>query len=257
MVTDYRTFPQRFLARKDRWEFLLDFLRDWNFPISGAPVVSPRQLQEAEARLGFPLPVALAEWYGLPFNPYCLNPRLYWTWMIGPADLEVWVDASTNEGWIVIMREYQDCCQWAFRVRDAGLPDPPIFHGHTGFNRTDSTWVEQDATLSGFFQHLTMIRGVTGAKGYSACVQDVDDDAVFERLGQFFSGILGLVGWREYGESCDLLGGEDVLLLTGASPPWGDGWDIYLNARTGTARERVTQLLGVEWDSVHDPEGCD
>lgn len=80
-MIDYGDFATRLISRKDRWSLLAEYVREWNLPIEGKSRYSDKDVEEAEARLGFKLPISLWEWYQLPFQPYQLTKN-YVTWQL-------------------------------------------------------------------------------------------------------------------------------------------------------------------------------
>jgi hypothetical protein len=250
-AVDYHKFAIRFAARKTRCGLMLKFLRNWNHPRKGAKLVPSAKIDRAEKRLGFALPAALKEWYWLPFNPFFLKPRLFWTRLVYPEHLEVWPEGAAKDGLIVFQQEYQLCCEWAFLVRDAHLPDPPIYYGNTEDELPLKKWKLQSSSLSGFFLELLMLRSVFYGRRF-AVVKDRVNKATWKKVADGFTD-LGFPVWLEYGKHCRLVGGEDCLLAIRPNPPWGREVDLYLGARTGRALDRVTDMLCVEWDCVEDP----
>src|SRR5262249_38598680 len=155
------------------------------------------------------------------------------------------------KGLIVFKTEYQCCCQWAFRVRDAERDDPPVYIGSTEHHTSLKGWRIQSATFSGFMLQLLMVRSVHFASRFHAC-KDKVSRTLWSRVEKQFAD-LGFPDWFEYGKRCHLLGGDDCLLLVRSDPPWGMQTDLCLNARTLAGREKATQNLGIEWDCVEDP----
>lgn len=249
---DYRTFAERFSARPDRWGLMTEFQKAWKLPHRGAKAVPTANLNRAEKRLGFGLPLAFREWLQLPSNPYFLNARLFWTHLIWPKELEVWPKKATRNGLVVFKREYQNCGEWAFRVADAHLDDPPVYFGSTDRETAMKTaeWKLQADTFSGFMLHLLMVRSVDFATKFHAC-KDKATAADWKRVGKQFADV-GFPPWLEYGEKCRLFGGLDCLLLTRSDPPWGSEKGLTLNARTAAAREAATQASGLKWGHVQD-----
>jgi hypothetical protein len=230
---------------------MLEFLRDWNHPLAGAKLVSSEEIARAEERLGFSLPIALREWYQLPFNPFFLKPRLFSTHLVYPKNITVWPKGDATNGLVVFMQEYELCCEWAFLVRDAHLPDPPFYYGNTEDKTLAEKWQSQSPTFSGFFMQLLMMRSVFFGRLYAAVKKQVNE-AVWTKVAEEFTD-LGFPVWLEYGKSCRLLGGQDCLLAVRSDPPWGRIADLYLAARTGEALDQVTEILGLEWGCVEDP----
>jgi hypothetical protein len=223
-----------------------EFLRDWDLPRSAGEGVPASEIAQAEERLGFRLPAAYKEWCRLPFNPFVSEPRLFWTHMRWPADLRVWPDEAGEDGLVVFKAEYQHCCEWAFRVRDAGQEDPPVLIGGTEGEMVVDQWRQQSATFSGFMLQLLMVRSVNFAPRASACKR-IAPEGTWDTIQKQFRS-LGFPNWLEYGERCQLFGGRDILLLIDSGPPWGPAHQLSVNARNIEALEEVTNLLGFKWD---------
>lgn len=255
-AVDYSIYRERLVAQSDRWSLMFEFLHDWDLPREGAETVADTEIIEAETRLGLTLPKALKEWFQLPFNPFVLDCRLFWTHMVWPQDLKVWPKDGGNDGAIVFKTEYQGCCDWAFLAKDAHLDDPPVFIGVADDDSSASEWQLQNETFSGFMLQLLMVRSVDFASGFHACKNRVTNDA-WDRVGDHFASV-GFPAWLEYGGDCQLLGGEDALLLVRSSPPSvGEERDLCLNAKTPEAREKARCDLGIDWDCADDrcPDG--
>ena len=249
---DYASFAERLAAREDRWGLMTEFQKTWKIPRTGAEIVSTATLDRAEKRLGFAIPLALREWYQLPGNPYRLKPRIFWSHMVWPKELAVWPARASKKGLIVFKTEYQNCCEWAFRVADAHLDDPPVYYGSTDseVGQKPDDWQLQADTISGFFLQLLMVRSVDFACTYHACKTKVPATD-WKRLGKHFADV-GFPPWLEYGEKCRLFGGTDCLLLTRTNPPWGSAKDLVLNAHSAEARQNATDATGLKWDHVQD-----
>lgn len=126
-MIDFGQFARRLASAGDPWTLMSEVQREWAIPDTGATAVPEAEVAEAEALPGFALPEALKAWHALPSNPDFLKPRLFWTHLKWPQFLEVWPeDALRLDALVVFQSEYQHCCEWAVRVRDAHLPDPPV-----------------------------------------------------------------------------------------------------------------------------------
>lgn len=253
MTVDYGGFADRLAAAGDRWALMREIQQEWNVPWAGAQGYSAAEIAAAEARLGT-LPAALKTWYTLPSNPYFLKPRLFWTHLKTPGDLEAWPeDAPRSEALLVFQTEYQNCCEWAFRAGDAALPDPPVLIGSTDGGVPPAEWQVQNETLSEHLLQLLLVRLVHfGPKYYAA--QKVLTPELDARLAAHFPE-LGLPTWQEYGPECRQRGGRDVLLLHNAQPPFAyPEHALYLGARSYRGLARATKLLDIDWDTVEEIE---
>ncbi|MFL5356773.1 SMI1/KNR4 family protein [Archangium sp.] len=63
MTTD--EFVELLLAPPERWALVKRFVAHWHEPLREGQGYAASELDAAERRLGFPLPVALREWYQL------------------------------------------------------------------------------------------------------------------------------------------------------------------------------------------------
>lgn len=265
-MKDYSRLAERLAAERlaapgDRWALMREIQRDWGLPDAGA-VQTPAaelgaEIAGAERRLGFALPAALKEWYALPSNPTFLKPRLFWTHLRWPEDLEVWPEppdggAPDPDALIVFQTEYENCCEWAFRARDAFLPDPPVLFGSTEEGECPAAeWQPQNGALTEHLLHLLLVRLVGAGSKYYASHEALTPD-LLARLDRHFPD-LGLPPWREYGDGCFLRGGPDVLLLLDSRPPSERVFSaLTLGARSLEGLERATALLGIDWEFMEE-----
>jgi hypothetical protein len=172
--------------------------------------------------------------------------------MTWPNRLKVWPRDAGQEGLLVFKTEYEACCEWAFLVKDAALPDPPVYHGSTENRLPVQEWKLQNETFSGFMLELLMVRSIHFANRFFACRKKADE-GTWAKVATHFQDV-GFPAWQEYGRDCRLLGGQDTLLLVHSDTPWGDRHDLCLNARTAEARQKVREALAIEWDCVEDGE---
>ena len=251
-MIDYGQLAGRLAAAGDRWALMREIQAEWGVPSAGAEGVPAAEVAAAETRLGFTLPAALKAWYALPSNPYFLKPRLFWTHLNRPELLEVWPeDVVGPDALIVFQSEYQNCCEWAFRVRDAHLPDPPVLCGSTEGEAAD--WLPQNDTLTEHLLQLLLVRLIHFGPQYYAAQETLTPEMT-ARVAHHFPD-LGLPPWREYGDGCRLRGGPDVLLLVNARPPFAyPEHALYLGARSYAGLERATAQLGVDWDTAEEFE---
>jgi len=224
-------FPDELPAeREQRWQLLSELLASW-WPSGWGRLthgISPQRLDEAERRLGKPLPVALREWY-------CGYGALgeFWSrhdkWL-APEELE-FVD-----GVLIFYVENQSVVQWGIRIGDLVLDDPKVvIDGPDG----DSTWRRESPSLSEFalqmFLHCLQWsdknRGWTSGPARRGVVRVLKTR--YRRLP--------LRSWSWPAPPTYFLGDEDTLVeLNGTSDM---GWWIYACARSESAFQKVQEVL--------------
>jgi hypothetical protein len=242
-LIDYGTFSERLEKQTANWELTVSFLKEWNLYEESAEPVESSEITEAETRLG-ELPQAFKEWLQLPYNPFFIKPRLFWTWLVYPDELEIWhPQGNPEKQFVVFKQEYQQCCEWAFRAEDLPLENPPVYWGLTDDDFPAEEWRKQNNTFSDFMLQLLIVRTVTGAK-YCA---ESDDKSLLQKIPSLYKD-MGFASWLEYGEGCRLFGGEDVILLLDSKPPWGDDKILRLAARSLEGLQKAKAAFGIEWD---------
>ncbi|MFE0086274.1 SMI1/KNR4 family protein [Streptomyces sp. NPDC058992] len=129
--------------RRQAWDFVRDFAAAWSAPLGDSSGAHEAELEQAEAALGFRLPVALREGYSLlgatrrdlTGNQDPLLPTS-----------ELFVHDEFG-GVLVFRSENQGCAFWGVRLRDLDQVDPPVFvqsrDGWIPFlERASLAWVE-------------------------------------------------------------------------------------------------------------------
>jgi uncharacterized protein (TIGR02996 family) len=113
----FQRLPER---RVERWRLVEEFIDVWYGPLQPGDGYSEAELAGAEARLGLRLPVALREWYGLAGKrkEVWSNQDL----LLTPDKLQI----DEQRKALVVRAENQWCEQWAVRLSDLALEDPPI-----------------------------------------------------------------------------------------------------------------------------------
>lgn len=242
-MIDYGQFATKLAQRTDRWSLLEEYVRDWRLPVAGRSRYSAMDITDAEDQLGFKLPLALREWYQLPYQPYQLT-RDFVTChcMLGPAELKL------ANGWSVFHLENQDCCEWAIYEDDAHLDDPPVYAGTTEEEDTHP-WQLQNQTLSEFCLQMVM-RETLCACGYEAHAENVQPDEL-ERLEQHFAP-LGFPTWWEMPQGSRFFGGPDALLIVWQDWPNRGQWSVTLGARSLEGLQHARAQLNIRWDDFNE-----
>jgi uncharacterized protein (TIGR02996 family) len=107
-------------TRPERWRLVEEFISIWRKPLGPRDGYSEDELEAAERRLGFALPLALREWYALAGrrdDVWSIQDHLL-------APHEVRVDPTS--GLMMFRIENQNCEQWGIRSEDVARDDPPV-----------------------------------------------------------------------------------------------------------------------------------
>ena len=107
------------LSPPDRWTLVKRFVAHWHEPLREGQGYGASELDAAERRLGFPLPVALREWYQLAGQRKDLTARQ--DRLLSPSVLKA------EHGMLFFHVENQGCCLWGVRREDVGHENPPVF----------------------------------------------------------------------------------------------------------------------------------
>lgn len=141
MTTD--EFVELLLAPPERWALVKRCVAHWHEPLREGQGYAASELDAAERRLGFPLPVALREWYQLAGQREDLTARQ--DRLLPPSVLKV------EHGVLFFHVENQGCCLWGVRREDVGLEDPPVFMRDDAGVR-----VQEAGSVSEFVLHMLL-----------------------------------------------------------------------------------------------------
>jgi hypothetical protein len=106
-----------------------EFIENWYGAVKPGDGYSQKEVDDAEARLGFRLPAALREWYqlaGRRFDVWCRTLGMYF---FEPKALGVEFDGI----FVFRMDDFEGYVSWGIRVSDLGKDDPSIW----GINAPD------------------------------------------------------------------------------------------------------------------------
>src|SRR5207244_4248069 len=110
--------PER---RVERWRLVEEFIGTWYRPLAPSDGVPEEELEIAERRLGFKIPAALREWYGLAGSRHDV-----WSTQdhfASPSELHI----RPNDNALIFHVENQACESWGIRADDLSLDDPAVF----------------------------------------------------------------------------------------------------------------------------------
>ncbi len=249
-MIDYSTFATRLHQRQDRWSLLEAFIQEWELPTAERARFILEDLAEAEARLGFALPLAVREWYLLPFQPYQLETRLIThNWLVEPHNLGDLFPLTDDR--LIVHSENQDCCSWAIRVSERHLDDPPVYVGSSSEPPAPDNWRLQNTTFSEFALQL-VISDTFGGRGYWARADNLE--APMAALLERRFAPLGFPDWLERGSRVNFLGGPDVIVLCWRKAPGlAEGRiAVSLSARSRAGLEQALHQLPFNWDDIND-----
>jgi uncharacterized protein (TIGR02996 family) len=110
-------------SRAERWRLVEEFIENWYGALKPRDGYSQKELDDAEARLGFRLPAALREWYqlaGRRFDVWCRTLGMYF---MEPTALGlVMCDLL-----VFRMDDFEGYVSWGIRINDLGQEDPPVW----------------------------------------------------------------------------------------------------------------------------------
>lgn len=102
-----------------RYKAYVELFEDWIRPLEPGDGLSNSEIEAAEFKLGFKLPLALKELYGLVGNSLeTLNRQNF---LLSPEAIEV------RGGQVIFYVENQGCCDWTFQITDSKEDDPIVW----------------------------------------------------------------------------------------------------------------------------------
>lgn len=210
--------------RVERWRLVEEFIDVWYAPLKAGDGASEEELAAAEQRLGFPLPAALREWYGLAGNRgdvWSMQDHL-----VRPSALRM----DSRRDALVFYNENQSCACWGIREEHLRRADPPIFR----FNLTGP--VSPDTTT---FAIQVLLYEAKWSNNLLAWGQFDAGAAVFSEARNKFTRC-GLPGEYWVAGPIHVYEGKDVLIETNA-----EEW-VWVTARTETAYARLSEEVRSE-----------
>ena len=236
-------FAARLAERKDRWSLLKDFVAEWHAPLSDGNGYSAAELDAAEGRLGFKLPLALREWYqlaGKREDLFAIDPYGF----ILPHELSI--EADDHEV-LWLFAETQALVFWGIRRHDLWRDDPPVYTGEPDFS---DEFLISNETFSEFILQVIVHQ--------TACFTEIGSNASGKEdtaeIVQANFQPLGLPSWQWPSESAQFNGflyGRDDVLIELDRDSKGYCW-IWIAALSGSALHSAVKLFGLGWDYLYD-----
>jgi hypothetical protein len=200
---------------------LLGAFATLGLPLSEHHRVHPEELEEAERRLGLPLPAVLRQYY-LVAGRHPLNLAL--NELRAPSELSVEGDV------LVFMDENQGVVLWGIAGSSLALEDPQVLQASTG---AELRWYPEDDSLKNFLLLMMHWQAVSGGLPFLASCSAQSFD-----LG---------VGWDLCAQAHE---------MTAYSRPGAalcvvrenDQAHLYLGALDASAFEAASEELDVNWD---------
>jgi hypothetical protein len=218
------------LAQSDRWAKVAQ----WVAPLAEGDGCDPAEIAAAEARLGFPLPVALTEWYLLAGRRGDMNHTQDALVPIEHLDMD--------DEWLVFYTENQSVVLWAISALDLQQSDPPVWvlDGRENFQET--------ATFSDFIFEMALHRclflGKFRGGGWTAAAQIQIMAEHYPRL-DMDDWHWPLYPTRRYGD-------VDTLITTVVDI--GNEIQIDVATRSRAAFDRVRSLLHMDWEYLSEDD---
>ncbi|MEV5570362.1 hypothetical protein AB0L06_09940 [Spirillospora sp. NPDC052269] len=275
-IVDYGTFADRLKAAPNRWDVLREFQEEWGYEVKpGSPRWDRWSEDEHEAYvralhgkpdeggfegvdLALPIPIALDEWWELPFNSFTHDAQHYETNPVYPPtvrpdpsgygvagalqDDSDLIAPDADHRVVVFMAENQYCNEWGYLAVEAHEPDPRVL-----VSVSKDEWALQARSVSEFFLQLAVQR-LPRVLGWSVDIEDddvvdgdLDDllDRIEERMPE-----LDFEPWAELQQDTIVYGGPDALVYVAD----GELGGIAIAGRTPQAVLDQAGRLGLNLD---------
>jgi hypothetical protein len=200
---------------------LLDAFAKLGLPLSERHRVPLDELEEAERRLGLPLPGVLRQYYLLA-GRHPLNLAL--NELRAPSELSMEGDV------LVFMDENQGVVRWGIAGSGLALEDPPVLQARTG---AELTWYPEDDSLENFLLLMMHWQAVSGGLPFLASWSARSFD-----IG---------IGWELAAQAHEMTAysrSSAALCVVREN----DQAHIYLGALDASAFEAASAELDVDWD---------
>lgn len=226
--------------REARWQLLKEIIADWYPPLSDVDGFDNATIAQAEQELGFSLPVALKEWYGLagrradiwsrqdafivPGELARYRSSLLESNLLNPQERQSCQDA------LVFYIENQVCQLWAIKLDVIAMDDPPVVI-------TPGDWSINSQTVSEFaLQRFTSdIKWSDPVRWVHGVAEPALLTCIEENVPK-----LGLAEWWYWGRSY-FYGFRDIVIEVVEES--ASDVRIFVSARTQVAFERFKQFI--------------
>jgi len=239
IIFNAQQFAARLAAREDRWSLLTDFVAEWHSPLQAGDGYSPKELDAAERRLGFKLPLALREWYqlaGKRDDLFAIDPYGFTL----PHELSIKKD---DKDVLWLFSETQALVSWGIRRQDLLRDDPLVYTGEPDFSDEFSL---SNETFSEFILQVIVHQTAcfTEIGGNASGKEDTADVVQANFLP------LGLPSWQWPSYPAQLYGRDDVLIELDRD---GEGYCwVSVAARSEAALQAAVNLFGLGWEYLYN-----
>jgi len=234
-VFNAQQFAARLAARNEgaenRWSLLTDFVAEWHAPLQVGDGYSKEELDAAERRLGFALPVALREWYGLAGRREYIVARQ--NFLVSPDNLKI-----SKENDLLIFYSVNQVVEWGIQPSDLSMADPPVWLDDSGMHEDPQKPIRENDTLSEFVLQMIVLETVWFTEPHGTA--EFSDETV-SILARHFQP-LGLPDWHWPGRPTCLWGRNDVLVELFYEE--GRQTEIGVSARSQASLGEALKLLG-------------
>jgi hypothetical protein len=227
--------------RDRRWELMREFLSRWYSSLSPGDGFDGEELGGAERRLGFPLPSALREWYGL-------SGRRKDVWsrqdeMLPPEKLYV------ANGVLVFYVENQSVVRWGIRQSERGQDDPPVV---VEDDESPGRWLTENGSTSEFALQMLVFSAKWSSRNTCWANGGADEDVV--RLIERSYPRLAFPDWHWPAFPTRLYGGGEIVIETNGR---GENTWLWVCSRTEEEFRKFEGLVGgtgLMWEASSDSD---
>jgi hypothetical protein len=228
-------------GRDRRWELMREFLSRWYSPLSPADGFSEEDLAVAERRLGFPLPPALREWYGLAGRRKDVWSRQ--DELLPPEKCYI------ANGVLVFYVENQSVVRWGVRLSERGQEDPPVV---VEDEEAPGRWRTENASTSEFALQM-LVFSAKWSSGNKCWASGGADEAVVRRIEGNYPR-LAFPAWYWPVYPTRLYGKEEIIIETNGS---GDNTWLWVWSKSEEEFREFERLLdgtGLSWEAYSDDD---
>lgn len=226
-------------SRDRRWELMKEFLSRWYSPLSPGDGFGEEELEGAELRLGFPLPRALCEWYGLAGCRKDVWSRQ--DELLPPKRLYI------ADGVLIFYIENQSVVRWGVPLSERGQDDPPVV---VEDDEPLGGWRTENASTSEFALQMLVFSAKWSSRN-ECWASGATDEAVVSLIESSYPR-LAFPDWHWPAYPTRLFGREDILMEANGS---GDNIWLWVWSKSESEFrefERLVDGAGLEWEAFSD-----